>query len=199
MSHIEVLESELRKFQIELPEAKKTVLARYCDELVHWNKKVNLTGLNGADMVRRLIVEPVWIGLQLKPAGILVDIGSGNGSPAIPLHLVGHLQKTHLIEARARRAAFLRHLTTALTLNDVVVHRARFEEIVSELGPVDWVSLQGVALSSQLLDSIQKVALGTTTIVWITSPAARTPLNPLRTLEVPVTGTRVFLFRLNVS
>ena len=196
---MEVLESELRSFQIEIPLIQRQALTLYCHELVHWNKKINLTGLSGADMVRRLVVEPVWIGLQLKPDGVLADIGSGNGSPAIPLYVVSKLRKAHLIEARARRAAFLRHLTTALTLNDVVVHRARFEEIVSELEPVDWVSLQGVAFSSQLLDSIQKVALATTTIVWITSPNARTPLNPLRTLEVPFTGTRVFLFRLNVS
>ena len=195
MSHNEVLESELRNFQIELPAAQKLALALYCDELVHWNRTINLTGLNGVDMVRRLVVEPVWIGLQLKPQGVLADIGSGNGSPAIPLHVVSKFRKAHLIEVRARRAAFLRHLTTTLTLTDIVVHRARFEEVASELEPVDWVSLQGVAFSGRLIDSIRKVASATTTIVWITSPNVRTPLKPIRALGVPFTGTKVFLFR----
>ena len=198
MSHIGVLESELRNFQIDLPGAEKRTLSRYCDELVHWNRTINLTGLNGLDMVRRLVVEPVWIGLQLKPEGVLADIGSGNGSPAIPLHVVSKFRKAHLIEARARRAAFLRQLTTTLALSDVIVHRARFEEVVSELEPVDWISLQGVAFSSQLMDSIQKVAAATTTIVWITSSDVRTPRNPIRTLGVPFTGTKVFLFRLSL-
>jgi len=198
VSHIEVLESELRNFQIDLPIAEKLTLSRYCDELVHWNRTINLTGLNGRDMVRRLVVEPVWIGLQLKPEGVLADIGSGNGSPAIPLHLVSKFRKAHLIEARVRRAAFLRQLTTTLTLSDVIVHRARFEEVVSELEPVDWISLQGVAFSGRLSASMQKVAAATTTIVWITSPDARISFNPVRTLEVPFTGTKVFLFRLNL-
>ena len=197
MSHIEVLESELRNFQIDLPDAEKCILARYCDELVHWNKTINLTGLSGRDMVRRLVVEPVWITLQLEPDGILADIGSGNGSPAIPFHVVSKFRKAHLIEARARRAAFLRHLTTTLTLSDVLVHRARFEAIVPELEPVDWISLQGVLFDRQLVDCIKKVASATTNIVWISSQDVSTPLKPKRILGVPYTNTQVFVFGLD--
>ena len=196
MSNVEVLESELRKFQIDLPSPKKISLARYCDELTHWNKRINLTGLSGSEMIRRLVVEPVWIGLQLRPEGTLADIGSGNGSPAIPLHVTCDFQKAHLIEARARRASFLRHLTTTLALSSVIIHRARFEAVVSELKSIDWVTLQGVALSSQLIDSIKTIASTMTTIVWISSPNVIAPLKPTRQLQVPHTGTEVFLFRL---
>ena len=195
---IEVLELELRQFQIDLPQAQKQLLSHYCDELIHWNKKINLTGLSGAARVRRLVVEPVWIGLQLKPQGTLADIGSGNGSPAIPLHVVCNFRKAHLIEVRSKRAAFLRHLTTTLPLSDVVIHRARFEDVITELGPVDWITLQGVALTSDLLDSVKQVASATTNIVWISSEDVQLPLDPVRTLTVPVTGTKVFLFRLSV-
>ena len=195
---IEVLELELRQFQIDLPPSQKQLLSHYCDELIHWNKKINLTGLSGADMVRRLVVEPVWIGLQLKPQGTLADIGSGNGSPAIPLYVVCNFRKAHLIEVRSKRAAFLRHLTTTLPLSDVVIHRARFEDVITELGPVDWITLQGVALTSDLLDSVKQVASATTNIVWISSEDVQLPLDPVRTLTVPVTGTKVFLFRLSV-
>lgn len=194
MPHLEVLESELREFGIDLPPEQKLTLARYCDELVRWNKKINLTGLSGANMVRRLVVEPVWIGFQLKPHGMLVDIGSGNGSPAIPLHVVCHFQNAHLIEARARKAAFLRHVATALKLPEVVVHRARFETAVSELKPADWVSLQGVALDSHLADSIKQIASPATNIVWITSAAIETAIKPLHRLRVPFTGTEVYIF-----
>jgi 16S rRNA (guanine(527)-N(7))-methyltransferase RsmG len=198
VSHLEVLESELRIFQIELLSHQKLVLARYCDELIRWNKKMNLTGLAGASMVRRLVVEPVWVGLHLHPAGVLADIGSGNGSPAIPLHVVSRLEKTHLIEARARRAAFLRHLGTSLALPGLIVHRGRFEDVTSSLGSVDWVTLQGVHFSTPLLDSIRQVASRTTTIVWITS-SAKGALQPSETLQVPITGTQVLLFRLDQS
>jgi 16S rRNA (guanine(527)-N(7))-methyltransferase RsmG len=195
VSHLEVLDSELRKFRIDLPASKKSLLARYCDELARWNKRINLTGLSGVDMVRRLVVEPVWIGLQLKPEGILADIGSGNGSPAIPLHVTCAFRKAHLVESRTRRAAFLRHLTTTLPLSDIAVHHERFEAIVSELDTSDWITLQGVALNSRLMDSIKQISLSTTNIVWITSPSARSELSPIETLRVPFTGTEVLVFR----
>ncbi len=196
MSHIEVLESELRTFEIELASSQKLALARYCDELVHWNKKMNLTGLSGPEMVRRLVIEPLWIGHQLKPQGILTDIGSGNGSPAIPLHLLCKFLTTHLVEVRARRAAFLRHITTTLKLSGVIVHRARFDSIAADLRPVDWITLQGVAFTEELLNSMRSIATTTTNVVWISSLATRAPANPVRTLQVPFTGTRVLLFRL---
>ena len=195
MPHLEVLESELRKFEIDLPPEQKRTLARYCDELTHWNKKINLTGLGGPDMVRRLVVEPAWIGLQLKPHGVLADIGSGNGSPAIPLLVVCHFQNAHLIEARARKAAFLRHVTTTLELPEVVVHRSRFESVVSELKPVDWITLQGVVLDRRLVDSIRQIASATTNIVWITAVDVEAPMNPALRLRVPFTETEVHLFR----
>jgi len=194
VSHLEVLESELRKFEIDLAAPKKLALAAYCDELHRWNKKINLTALTGAEMVRRLVVEPVWIGLQLKPTGVLADIGSGNGSPAIPLDVVSGLQTCHLIEARTKRAAFLRHVATTLKLSALLVHKARFDEVAKSLGPIDWITLQGVALESELIDSIKQVSSTTTAIVWITSLGVAAPLHPERTLHVPFTNTQVFVF-----
>ena len=200
MSHQEVLESELHRVHIDLPSPQKIKLASYCDELVHWNEKINLTGLAGADLVRRLVVEPVWIGLQLKPAGVLADIGSGNGSPAIPLQVVCDFQHCHLIEVRAKRAAFLRKVTAALKLPRTDIHRSRFEEVAPTLGCADWITLQGVSLDEKLLDAIfRTIATTATTIVWITSSSARSPLQSKGSLRVPFTETRIFLFGMDLS
>jgi 16S rRNA (guanine527-N7)-methyltransferase len=194
VSYLKLLESELQNFQVELPQRQKLVLATYCEELERWNKKFNLTALSGASLVRRLVLEPVWIARQIPLGGILVDIGSGNGSPAIPFQVVGPIHICHLVEGRVKRAAFLRHLAATLKLGNVYVHRARFEEIAGTLGNADWISLQAVTLSNKLIDSIMLIASPTTNIVWISSARARTHLNPSRTLTVPITGTRVFLF-----
>ena len=199
VSHREVLEAELGEFQIELPPVQKLTLARYCDELAHWNKRINLTGLWGADMVRRLVVEPVWTGLQLKPSGVLADIGSGNGSPAIPLHVVRGFNTCHLIEARTKRAAFLRNVTTTLKLPEIKVHLGRFEEVAQILGSPDWITLQAVALTDELLDSIRLISSSTTKIVWITAQGVETELLPMKTLTIPITGTQVLLFQLDLS
>jgi 16S rRNA (guanine527-N7)-methyltransferase len=200
VSHLELLESEFEIFQIQLPQPQKLALATYCDELEKWNGKINLTALSGASLVRRLIAEPVWIARELALKGTLADIGSGNGSPAIPFHLVCPFLSCHLIEARLKRAAFLRHVVTTLNLKNVTVHRSRFEDVpVSSFPNLRWVSLQAVGLTSKLVDSIRKITSATTTIVWITSPGSPSDLSPARKLTVPITGTQVFLFRLDLS
>jgi 16S rRNA G527 N7-methylase RsmG len=61
MPLLEVLETELRRFHLDLTSTQKSTLARYCDELVRWNAKINLTGLKEAELVRRLVVEPAWL------------------------------------------------------------------------------------------------------------------------------------------
>jgi len=199
MPLLEILEEELRRFQLELNPNQILTLVRYCAELVRWNSKINLTGLKGAELVRRLVVEPAWIAKELKLSGTLADIGSGNGSPAIPLHVVSELNSTHLIEARSRRAAFLRHIVNFLGLDNVLVHRTRLEEVVpTELGTLDWVSLQGVALTAELLDTIRKHSVPTTRVAWITS-APSPPVPPHQTLAVPSTDTEVLIFRLDLT
>src|SRR5262249_51468212 len=199
VSHLEFLESELHTFHIQLLPAQKLALARYCDELVRWNRRMNLTSLSGASLVRRLVAEPVWIGRELQLTGSLADIGSGNGSPAIPFHIISDFQACDLVEARIKRAAFLRHLVTTLKLPNVTVHRARFEDIAGSLKGFSWISLQAVALSEKLFDSIRRIAGPTTTIVWISSEGSEPDWTPTRTLRVPFTRTQVFLFNLDLS
>lgn len=197
MSYLDILESELHQFQIDLNLQQKETLAVYCDELTRWNRKMNLTGLAGSALVRRLVVEPVWVGLQLKSGqGILLDIGSGNGSPAIPLQVVCGFRKCQLVEARTRRAAFLRHLVSVLKLGEMEIHRARFSDVAEAIDPPDWVTLQAVALTKELLDSLRPVARATTTVVWISSATTKADLKPSDSFTVPITGTRVSLFRL---
>ena len=193
MDYEKLLESELENFQIQLDALQKQTLVAYCRELTRWSSKINLTALSGANLVRRLVVEPVWIGLQLNPQGTLLDIGSGNGSPAIPLNVVSHFSSCHLVEARTKRAVFLRHLSSALQLKNIQVHQTRFEDISEPLESPDWVTLQAVALTKELMQSIHQISRPTTTVVWFTSSSVKTDLLPTRTLTIPVTGTTVLL------
>jgi 16S rRNA (guanine527-N7)-methyltransferase len=199
VSYLRLLESELQVFSLQLLDAEKLALATYCDEVARWNRKINLTALSGPGLVRRLVVEPVWIARQLQPSGKLVDIGSGNGSPAIPFQIVCPFTTSHLIEARVKRAAFLRHLAATLGLPAVQVHRARFEQAATSLPTPDWISLQAVHLTENLLDSIRLICSPTTSIVWITARSVRMNWSPVRTLTVPTTGTQVFLFQRDLS
>lgn len=195
---LQLLNSELLDSQIELPATQKESLARYCSELEKWNQKINLTGLNGVELVRRLVVEPVWVAKQLTLGGTLVDIGSGNGSPAIPMRVVSELSRTHLVEVRAKRVAFLRHIVSSLKLGDVDIHHERFTWESPQLKDTDWVTLQAVALTAQLIEDIRRISHSTTRVVWITADA-NPPIEPTKRLHVPNSRTEVLVFRLDHS
>jgi 16S rRNA (guanine(527)-N(7))-methyltransferase RsmG len=200
VSYLNALEKELGEFQIEVTAVQKQLLAAYCNEVSRWNQKINLTSLSGSALVRRLVIEPVWIARALSFTGSLVDIGSGNGSPAIPFHVVSRFDSCALIEARTKRAAFLRHLAVILKLSGVTVHASRFEDAATILQSPDWISLQAVALTDKLIESIRLIANRTTGIVWITADRSEPPdMRVRRTLTVPNTATRVFVCELDLT
>ena len=78
-------------------------LVAYFEILSRWNAKINLTSLTDPDeAIDRLLLEPVAAAAFLPHQIRLMDLGSGGGSPAIPLALA--LGATHLvmIESRGR-------------------------------------------------------------------------------------------------
>src|SRR5215470_12300325 len=67
-------------------------LETYFRLLETWNRKINLTGLNLAeatpDTVDRLLIEPLVAARHIPAsAARVLDVGSGGGSPAIPIAL----------------------------------------------------------------------------------------------------------------
>jgi len=132
-------------------------LAAYLDVLRKWNQKSNLTAFElnppSEAAIDRLIVEPVVASNRLLPADrLLIDIGSGGGSPAIPLRLMATQLRVVLVEARTRKSAFLREVVRQLGLEGTTVENCRFEELAgrSELqGKADVVTMRAVRIGSE--------------------------------------------------
>ena len=131
-------------------------LAGYLDVLRRWNQKSNLTAfeLNPPSdaAIDRLIVEPVVASKRLLPTDrLLIDIGSGGGSPAIPLRIMAPQLRVVLVEARTRKSAFLREVVRQLGLDGTDVENRRFEELAgrSELqGKADVVTMRAVRIGA---------------------------------------------------
>jgi 16S rRNA G527 N7-methylase RsmG len=74
-----------------------------------------------------------------------------------------------LVEARERKAAFLREVVRVLELEQVEVVRARFEEISvrpSNDGSFDIITLRAVRLSRPLAHAIEKHLTSTGRFFW---------------------------------
>ena len=135
-------------------------LAGYYELLARWNRKINLTSLENLDeAIDRLILEPLMAARYLSPTvNLLMDVGSGGGSPAIPLKLAVPRLRLTMVESKARKSAFLREAIRHLGLVDAQVETARYEELLArpELHEAhDAVSLRAVRTEARVLTSLQ--------------------------------------------
>ena len=136
-------------------------LVAYYELLARWNRKINLTSLDDPDeAIDRLLLEPVAAARHLSPAVVnLMDVGSGGGSPALPLALaLGPQVRLVMVEAKARKSAFLMEAVRQLGLSDAWVETSRYEELLTRpelYERFDIVSMRAVRVEPRVLMTLQ--------------------------------------------
>jgi 16S rRNA (guanine527-N7)-methyltransferase len=135
-------------------------LTQYYELLSRWNRKINLTALSDPDeAIDRLLLEPLAAARHLpEGATRLMDIGSGGGSPAIPLKLAAPTLAVTMVEVKVRKSAFLREAIRQLGLGDTNVENARYEELLArpELHErYDALTIRAVRVQPKTLMSLQ--------------------------------------------
>jgi 16S rRNA (guanine527-N7)-methyltransferase len=81
----------------------------------------------------------------------IADVGSGAGLPGLPLAITERARSFTLIESRAKRVRFLRHVIGELKLANTQVAHGRAEHLRPEQ-PFDTVLARAVAPPAELLD-----------------------------------------------
>jgi 16S rRNA (guanine527-N7)-methyltransferase len=143
-----------------LPDDLSNRLLTYYELLARWNRKINLTALDNPDeAIDRLLLEPLLAARHLPPQGVnIMDVGSGGGSPAIPLKLASPSSSLTMVEVKARKSAFLREAIRTLELTETRVETSRYEELLTrpELHEsVDVLSLRAVRVELRSLMTLQ--------------------------------------------
>lgn len=133
---------------------------RYFRLLRHWNRTINLTALPLAGLpdrtLNRLFVEPLQAAPFVEIAPLLwFDLGSGGGSPAIPLKIVRPMLRLRMVESRSRKAAFLREVVRTLSLTATDVLTIRIEELARSMPGVcgDLLTVRAVRIEQGLLEA----------------------------------------------
>ena len=85
--------------------------------------------------IRRYFAEPLAALNWAPEGGLAIDIGSGGGSPALPMAIARPMLEWVLVEANVRKAIFLEEAVRALGLEKVRVHRGRYEAMASSKSP----------------------------------------------------------------
>jgi 16S rRNA (guanine527-N7)-methyltransferase len=150
-----------RRAEVTVAPSTVAQLEAYFRLLAQWNVKINLTGLPlrepTDETFDRLLVEPLAAARFLKGSpSVWFDLGSGGGSPAIPLKILLPSSRLTMVESKIRKAAFLREAIRALGLEDTVVENTRFEELAANAsvsGRGDLVTVRAVKLGNALFDT----------------------------------------------
>jgi 16S rRNA (guanine527-N7)-methyltransferase len=135
-------------------------LASFHALLSRWNQKINLTALDDPDeAIDRLILEPLLASRHVpSTASSFMDIGSGGGSPAIPLKLALPDLRLTMVEAKVRKSAFLREASRQLELEEATVETARVEELLARPQlheAFDLITMRAVRIEARMLNTIQ--------------------------------------------
>ncbi|MEO8070224.1 MAG: RsmG family class I SAM-dependent methyltransferase [Acidobacteriota bacterium] len=157
------IEMRIRAAGISVSEEVIGQCAIYLAVLARWNRRLNLTALAvdppSVAAIDRLIIEPLVgsaaVRLRDRKA---IDVGSGNGSPALPMAMSSPQLSYVLIESKTRKAAFLREAIRELGLC-ATVETSRFEDYWphAALGTIDVVSIRAVRADVGLLEGVAEL------------------------------------------
>ena len=120
-----------RHFGIILNDIQREQFQILQDELLEWNKRVNLTAIRDVQGIQKkhfFDSLTCFMGFEDWPES-MIDIGSGAGFPGLPVKFVIPDLRLTLVESVDKKANFSRHLVEKLGLTDVTVLSKRAEEV----------------------------------------------------------------------
>ena len=160
-------------YNVVLAPAALEKLSGYLELLLHWNRKVNLTGLKDPrTIVRRLFAESIYAAKIIELTGWLVDVGSGAGFPGLALKLLAPDLRVTLVEARHKKCAFLKEVACQCGFSAVEVVAERFESWAAGLpatAQANIVTTRAVDVSPELLQIIKTLLAPGASLVLLTT------------------------------
>jgi 16S rRNA (guanine527-N7)-methyltransferase len=147
----------LHQLNIELTEQQWEQFERYRQELLDWNKRINLTAIKDPEevLLKHFLDSLSLLMVYDRPGVRLLDIGAGAGFPGLPLKIVRPQWEVMLLEATGKKVAFLQHIIETLQLKDVEAVHGRAEELAHKSeyrAKFDVVTARAVAALPMLLE-----------------------------------------------
>lgn len=151
----------LKQHGCQLSDAQIDAIGQYCFLVRKWSTFTALVSSGNQEHLEDLhvvdslsLVEPVS---QCVPeGGLLLDIGSGGGFPAIPLAIAIGNREFVLMERSAKKVSFLRKVIGALKLGHVSLIHGTFPDQVPGNEPAA-ITARAVERGDALLDVITDI------------------------------------------
>jgi len=115
-----------RRLGIEVSAATLRQCLKLQEELLRWNRKVNLTAIVDPDQVlEKHLLDSLAAGSFVPETGRLIDLGAGAGFPSIPLALYRERLEVVAVDAVGKKVGFIKHASAQLGLGRrlIALHR----------------------------------------------------------------------------
>lgn len=161
-------------------------LDQLAELVIRENKSQNLIAAGTEEIIwSRHIADSVQLIQNAPKDGMWLDIGSGAGFPGLVVAAAA-MRAVTLVEERAKRAAFLRDASAALSLSDLVtVRRSRIEHVRDVVAP-RVISARAVASLTRLFSAACHISDSST--IWLL-PKGRTAQSELAAARTTWQGT----------
>ena len=122
------LETGLDALGLSLSAPACSSLLEYCDLIIKWNQKFNLTSIDDPEqMITHHLLDSLAI-MTYLPAGRVLDVGTGAGLPGIPLAIARPQQAFVLLDSNGKKTRFLVQAVGQLGLQNVEIVNQRAED-----------------------------------------------------------------------
>ena len=149
------LDAALKQFGIELSAANLTKQQLFLDELLRWNRQINLTAIRDRDeALEKHLLDALILLKYLPQSGSLLDMGSGAGLPAIPLAIACPELQVTSIDSVGKKISFQKHSKRLLSLANLQPLHGRIEDLPQSRGAgagFDFVVARALASFSDLI------------------------------------------------
>jgi len=162
---------------IVLSKSAAQALAEHARAVLTANERLHLTAITQPAAFFERHLGEAFEGAALLPAGIegvLLDLGSGNGYPGIPLAIARPGLKPVLAEASTKKAAFLREALSAAGLPQGQVLDARVARTVDvdRLPPIAVLATRAMGGWERIVPKlVARLAPGGLVLIWAGSDA----------------------------
>ena len=152
---MEKLKIGAKKLGLELSAGQLEQFQVYYQELIDWNRRINLTAITDYEevQIKHFLDSLAVVKALSEPMGTgdfrLMDIGTGAGIPGIPLKILLPDIRLVLLDATAKKAAFLHYIKDKLGLDDVEIVVGRAEEVAHQ---AEYREQFGLVLSRAVAD-----------------------------------------------
>ena len=127
------LQEGLTDLGISIETDRAESLITFLEELLLWNKKINLTAIKTlGEGIEKHLIDSLTVVSLLKGNERILDIGSGGGLPVLPLKIYFPDLEAVSVDSVEKKILFQRHAIRKLRLQGVTAIHSRVEKLAEE-------------------------------------------------------------------